>query len=245
MAESNLEDVSFRKDGSVVKKKLQSGHGKMPTDASLVKIFVKAVTAGSVLAGPMTVDFTLGNGEVCDALECACSQMALGEEAIVMCKPSMAIDEKLSLKLPETSEQVAFHIVLMDCTKQPPDKREMTESERWEFVLQRKAVAESLFLADRVELAFQRYSGAVRFLDYVDKLFSDEAAQAKAKDLKLACQLNRAACALKLGDAKRAAICCSSVLAHDPRNAKALLRRATANIALQKYACGRRSKAML
>lgn len=232
-----LEDISSRKDGTVLKRQVKPGNGELLPDASVVRLLAKSVTAGgSNLIEPTALELTIGNGEVCDALECACCHLSPGEEAIITCKPSLAVDDALSLQLPENlSDHVEFRVVMMDCIQYPPDKKTMTESDRLKLVLERKAVAARLFREGRPALAVQRYSGIVNFLDYPDQLFSDEATRAHARELKLVCQLNRAACLLKTGDAKRAAVCCTGVLAHDPRNAKALFRRASAHIEMQMF----------
>lgn len=70
----------------------------------------------------------------------------------------------------------------------------------------------------------------MNFIEY-DSSFSDEEKQA-VKVLKVSCNLNNAACKLKLRDYKQAVKLCSKVLEIDSRNVKALYRRAQAYIQL-------------
>lgn len=70
----------------------------------------------------------------------------------------------------------------------------------------------------------------MKFIEY-DSTFGDEEKQ-QAKVLKINCDLNNAACKLKLKDYKQAEKLCTKVLELDSRNVKALYRRAQAYIQL-------------
>ncbi|WP_348243394.1 hypothetical protein, partial [Salmonella enterica] len=76
--------------------------------------------------------------------------------------------------------------------------------------------------------ASKRYEKAVKYIEY-DTSFGDEETK-QAKALKVACNLNDAACKLKLKDYKQAEKLCTKVLDLDGRNVKALYRRAQAYI---------------
>merc|ERR1719436_630032 len=80
-------DVSFSKDGSLMKKQVQEGEGyDTPKECAKVKLSVEAATDGSSpLAGfhAKVLEFTAGNGEVCDGLESAAVEMKKGEKAVV------------------------------------------------------------------------------------------------------------------------------------------------------------------
>merc|ERR1719414_1866479 len=82
-------DVSFGKDKSVMKKQVKEGEGwDTPKDSSKVTLKVVATTDGTAaLPGfaEKTLEFTAGNGEVCDALECAIAEMNKGERALLTC----------------------------------------------------------------------------------------------------------------------------------------------------------------
>lgn len=232
------EDISFRQDGSVLKQSLQGddGDGILPLEGCKVTLMVKTVLADGIPVrdGECTVEFVLGNGEVCDALEYACCKMVHSEHVIVRCDvPRMAFDKKLGLS-DSLATPIIFEVLMLGFESRP-EKGNMTESEKLKFALDRKNVGAQLFKENRVEIAFQRYSAVVNYLNYIDKMFDGEDSRSLAREVKIVCQLNRAACALKLGDPKRAAVCCSSVLAHHPDNVKALFRRASAFIELDRY----------
>ncbi|GKE63489.1 FKBP-type peptidyl-prolyl cis-trans isomerase domain-containing protein, partial [Tanacetum coccineum] len=71
---------------------------------------------------------------------------------------------------------------------------------------------------------------ALSFVEY-DSAFSEDEKQ-QAKVLKISCNLNNAACKLKLRDYKQAVKLCTKVLDADSKNVKALYRRAQAYIQL-------------
>ena len=71
---------------------------------------------------------------------------------------------------------------------------------------------------------------ALSFIKY-DSLFSEDEKQ-RTKMLKISCNLNNAACKLKLRDYKQAVKLCTKVLDADGKNVKALYRRAQAYIQL-------------
>eukprot|EP00747_Dinoflagellata_sp_TGD_P040609 gnl/TRDRNA2_/TRDRNA2_140975_c0_seq2.p1 gnl/TRDRNA2_/TRDRNA2_140975_c0~~gnl/TRDRNA2_/TRDRNA2_140975_c0_seq2.p1 ORF type:complete len:334 (+),score=73.41 gnl/TRDRNA2_/TRDRNA2_140975_c0_seq2:43-1044(+) len=77
-------DVSLSKDGSVMKKRITEGDGyDTPEGACRIRLCVEHVrdcTGSDVLdfVGPKDVDFILGEGEVCDALEHAVLAMKQG-----------------------------------------------------------------------------------------------------------------------------------------------------------------------
>lgn len=66
-------DVSFAKNKSVMKKQVKAGEGyDTPKDNSKVTLSVEGAAA--------TVDFTCGNGDVCDAVEAAVLEMKKEKE---------------------------------------------------------------------------------------------------------------------------------------------------------------------
>merc|ERR1712187_94521 len=57
----------------------------------------------------------------------------------------------------------------------------------------------------------------------------------KAKELKKACEMNKALCFLKLSEHSEAKKCCNGLLKDDPLNVKALFRRAQADVSLKNF----------
>ncbi|CAK8560210.1 unnamed protein product [Lathyrus sativus] len=85
----------------------------------------------------------------------------------------------------------------------------------------------ALFKAGKYARASKRYKKAVKYIEY-DTAFGEEEKKS-AKALKVACNLNDAACKLKLKDYKQAAKLCTKL---ESTNVKALYRRTQAYIQL-------------
>lgn len=230
------EDVSPNKDKSVIKKQIREGNGNdMPRDAAKVQLKVEAVRgiSGILLAGfdgPKVLDFTSGNGEICDALELAVGRMSQGERAIVTCT-NLEYCKDINLfspdDLPVAGDKVMFTVEL-NSFENEKNTYDMADFERVEFAAGRKEIGSKLFREQRTMLALERYKGALDLLSYTEN-WSEEA-KAKGKALKLTCQLNQAQCFLNLGQHFEAKVACDSVLAEEPNNTKALFRRAKAQL---------------
>jgi FKBP-type peptidyl-prolyl cis-trans isomerase len=229
-------DCSFAKDKSLMKKQVGEGEGyDMPKDASTVKLKVDAATDGaSALAGfvATTLEFTAGNGQVCDALESVVMDMKKGEKAVLTCvNPSHCVEEKLGLKEIK-AEKVVLFLELVDFEK-AKDTWNMSEEEKVDFGLARKDIGSDLFKRGRISLALERYKKVIDLFNYTDN-FKEEN-KAKAKDLKKVCELNLAACHLKVKDYSAAKKSCSNVLKDERENVKALFRRAQADVAMKNF----------
>ncbi|XLS85408.1 hypothetical protein HN51_035574, partial [Arachis hypogaea] len=102
--------------------------------------------------------------------------------------------------------------------------------EKIEAAGKKKEEGNALFRAGKYAKASKRYEKAIKFIEY-DTNFSIKEKKS-AKDLKIACNLNDAACKLKLKDYKQAEKLCTKVLDLESTNVKALYRRAQAYIQL-------------
>ncbi|KAL5577975.1 hypothetical protein UlMin_019674 [Ulmus minor] len=112
------------------------------------------------------------------------------------------------------------------------------EKESWDLNTEDKIVAAGrkkkegnlLFKVGKYARASKRYDKAVKFIEYDISFSEEEKKQAKA--LKVAYNLNNAACKLKLEDYKQAEKLCTKVLEAQSKNVKALYKRAQAYIQL-------------
>jgi len=173
-----------------------------------------------------TLEFTVGNGDVCDALEMAVVAMKKGEQAVVTCtNPTLVVDEKLGLK-DLTGDKVLLTLKLTDFEK-AKEHYDMNEEEKVGFGGSRKEVGSTLFKKGRIALALERYKKVAEMFSYTDNI-KDESAKAKAKDLKMLCELNKAACFLKLKEYADAKKSCELVLKEQSINLKAMFRKAQA-----------------
>jgi len=225
----DVSDVSFGKDKTLMKKQIKEGDGyDKPKEGN--KITLKAISAtdgaGVAIAGftASTLEFVLGNGDVCDALEFAVPEMKKQEKALLTCtKPQHCVDAKMGL-----ADLKCDKVVLtleLDEFEKGKDTWSMSEDEKIAHGEQRKVAAAGIFKAGRMELALKSYKGIVDLFNYIDNF--KEQNKATANTLKRTCELNRAACLVKIGDWEAGRKACDTVLKDDSTNVKALFRRAT------------------
>eukprot|EP00929_Paragymnodinium_shiwhaense_P109610 TRINITY_DN76085_c0_g1_i1.p1 TRINITY_DN76085_c0_g1~~TRINITY_DN76085_c0_g1_i1.p1 ORF type:complete len:566 (+),score=194.78 TRINITY_DN76085_c0_g1_i1:157-1854(+) len=230
-------DVSFEKNKTLMKKQVVEGSGwETPKDAAKVKLSVMAAKdgEGAALPGfaPKVLEFITGNGEVCDALEFAVAEMKKGEMAVLTStRPTGCQEAQLGLAAINASTAV-LTLELQEFVKEQ-DTYDMSEEDKVVFGKQRKEVGGNLFKQGRYALALERYKKVCDLFGYTDS-YSDEL-KAQAKDLKKLCDLNRAACQLKLKDYIEAKKSCNTVLKDDSQNVKALFRRAQCELGLKNY----------
>jgi len=229
-------DISYGKDNTLIKKTIAEGEGwDTAKDTAKVTLKVEAATDGaSALPGfsSQVLEFNVGNGEVCDALEFLAADMKKGEKAILTCaRPSSCAEEKLGLKT-IFAEKVVLTLEMQDFEK-AKETYSMSEEEKIEFGAARKEVGSNLFRSGRMELAMQRYKKVIELFSHIDN-FKEEN-KGKAKDLKKVCELNLAACLIKVKDFSQARTSCDNVLKDDAQNVKALFRKAQAEFGLKNF----------
>jgi len=209
-----------------IKKQVKAGDGyDTPKDSSKVTLTTDAGT----------LEFICGNGDVCDAIEGAVLEMKKGEKAIVTCKTQeLAADAKLVVPWTAGADGSKVATLELNEFEKPKDTWNMSEEEKVDFGESRKNVGATLFKGGRMALAYERYKKVADLFNYIDN-FKEEACKDKAKALKKACELNKAACALKLKDYADAKKACNEVLKGESENVKALYRRAQADFHLKNF----------
>jgi len=233
----DVSDVSLSKDKSIMKKQVREGDGyDKPKESNKVTLQVLDAVDGQSNKLPgfssTTLNFEVGNGEVCDALEFAICEMKKGERALLTCaRPKQCQEPKVGLQ--EIKADKVVLTVQLDEFEKGKDTWSMSEDEKLQHGEARKATAGNLFKAQRTELALKSYSSIISLFNYVDNF--EESNKIKATNLKRLCELNKAACFLKTSDWEGARKCCDTVLKEDKKNIKALFRRATANKELGEY----------
>merc|ERR1712048_1192610 len=113
------------------------------------------------------------------------------------------------------------------------DTYSLSEDEKLAFGSGRKDVGSNLFRKGRINLALERYKKVIDMFSYIDNYQEDN--KVKAKELKKVCELNRAACQLKVKDYWAAKTSCNNALKEDTQNVKALFRRAQAELGLKNF----------
>ncbi|GLT80553.1 hypothetical protein SLA2020_519870 [Shorea laevis] len=245
-----LELVSWKtvsdvtKDMKVLKKILKEGEGyDRPNDGTNGTLFslcaVKLI--GKLHDGTIFVkkghdeelfEFKVDEEQVIDGLDRAVKMMKKGEVALVTIQPEYAFgatESPQELAVVPANSTVYYEIEMVSFVKEK-ESWEMNTQEKIEAAGKKKEEGNILFKAGKYERASKRYEKAVKFIEY-DSTFSDEEKQ-QAKLLKITCNLNNAACKLKLKDYKQAEKLCTKVLELDSRNVKALYRRVQAYINL-------------
>lgn len=230
-----IKDVSWTGDGSLMKKKLEGGEGEnSPLGSAKVKVRLEEVSLGGVKMGGAklrTSEFVLGNGEVCDALEIAAFTMKKKERATFTCTDlSLCADKKLGWKgTGEGTMSVTLELVDFEVT----ETKGMSEEHKIRFGTALKESGSSLFRDGRTHLALRRYKEAIEFLTQCIDFSPDH--QTKVRDVARLCELNRAACYVKLSKYSDAKVSCTAVLGDEPENVKALYRRAQCNVQLKSF----------
>ncbi|XP_061363757.1 peptidyl-prolyl cis-trans isomerase FKBP62-like isoform X2 [Gastrolobium bilobum] len=237
----DLELVSWKtvsditKDRKVLKKTLKEGEGyERPNDGAVVQVkLIGKLQDGTVFLkkgydDEQPFEFKIDE----DGLDRAVKNMKKGEIALVIIHPEYAFGpngstQELATIPPNTT--VYYEVELLSFVKEK-ESWDLNTQEKIEAAGKKKEEGNALFKAGKYERASNRYEKAIRFIEYDSSLSDEEKQQTKA--LKITCNLNNAACKLKLKDYKQAEKLCTKVLELDSRNVKALYRRAQAYIHL-------------
>ena len=241
----DLELVSWKtvsditKDRKVLKKTLKEGEGyERPNDGAVVQVkLIGKLQDGTVFVKKGYVDeqpfeFKIDEEQVIDGLDQAVKNMKKGEIALLIIQPEYAFGPSGSSQelanVPPNST-VYYEVELLSFVKEK-ESWDLNTQEKIEAAGKKKEEGNAFFKVGKYERASKRYEKARKFVEY-DSSFSDEEKQ-QTKALKITCNLNNAACKLKLKDYKQAEKMCTKVLELDSRNVKALYRRAQAYLHL-------------
>ncbi|KAK9087975.1 hypothetical protein Syun_030369 [Stephania yunnanensis] len=242
----NLELVSWKTvtdvtdDKKVTKKVLKEGEGyEKPNDGAVVKVKI----IGKLQDGTVFIkkghdneeelfEFKTDEEQVIDGLDRAVMTMKKGEVALVIVAPehgfgSSESQQELAVVPPNSTLYYEIELVSFEKDKESWD---MNTEEKIEAARKKKEEGNALFKVGKYSRASKRYEKAVKFIEY-DSSFGEEEKK-QAKTLKAACNLNNAACKLKLKDYKQTEKLCTKVLEIESTNVKALYRRAQAYIQL-------------
>ncbi|XP_022869959.1 70 kDa peptidyl-prolyl isomerase-like [Olea europaea var. sylvestris] len=230
------------------KKLLKEGEGwENPTSRDEVEVHY----VGSLLDGTQfdsshdhgtPFKFKLGEGmplriehssdKVIEGLDRAVKTMKKGEIAFVTIKSEYAFgpsESQQDLAVVPGNSTVYYEVEMVSFVKEK-ESWEMSAQEKIEAAAKKKEEGNAWFKAGKYQRASKRYEKAVSFIEYESSFNEEEKKQAEV--LKITCNLNIAACKLKLKDYKEAERLCTEVLEIDSKNVKALYRRAQAYIHL-------------
>ncbi|KAF7837062.1 70 kDa peptidyl-prolyl isomerase-like [Senna tora] len=241
----NLELVSWRtvsditKDRKVLKKTLKEGEKyERPNDGSVVQVkLIGKLQDGTIFIkkghdDEQPFEFKVDEEQVIEGLDKAVKNMKKGEIALVTVQPEYAFGASGSpqeLATVPPNSTVYYEVELLSFEKEK-ETWELNTPEKIEAAGKKKEEGNAYFKAGKYERASKRYKKAMRYIEF-ESNFNDEEEQ-QTKVLKISCNLNNAACMLKLKDYKEAVKLCTKVLELDSGNVKALYRRAQAYIQL-------------
>ncbi|CAK9309842.1 unnamed protein product [Citrullus colocynthis] len=227
-------------DKKVVKKILKEGEGyEKPNDGAIVKVkLIGKLGDGKIFLrkgyddGEEPFEFKTDEEQVIDGLDKAVVTMKKGEIALLTIAPEYAFgspesQQDLAIVPPNSTVYYEVELVAFDKEKESWD---MNNQEKIEAAGKKKEEGNVLFKSGKFARASKRYEKAVKFIEYDSSFSEEEKKQAKA--LKVACNLNNAACKLKLKMYNEAEKLCTKVLELESSNVKALYRRAQAYIQL-------------
>ncbi|CAN1269315.1 Peptidyl-prolyl cis-trans isomerase FKBP65 [Linum perenne] len=226
------------KDGGIFKKIVVEGE-KWENPKDLDEVFVKLI--GKLQDGTVFLkkghddddqlfEFRTDEEQVIDGLDRAVITMKKGEVALLTIAPEYAFgpsESQQEMAVVPPNSTVHYEIELVSFVKEK-ESWDMNTQEKIEAAGKKKEEGNVQFKAGKYIKASKRYEKAVKYIDY-DTSFSDEEKK-QSKVLKVACNLNNAACKLKLKEYKAAEKLCTKVLEMDSMNVKALYRRAQAYI---------------
>ncbi|GKV18044.1 hypothetical protein SLEP1_g28474 [Rubroshorea leprosula] len=242
-----LELVSWKtisditKDKKVLKKILKEGEGyDRPSDGTMVQVkLIGKLHDGTIFVKKgyeeEPFEFKIDEEQVIDGLDRSVKSMKKGEVALITIQPEYAFgttESQQELAVVPANSTVYYEAEMVSFVKEK-ESWELNSQEKIEAAGEKKEAGNVLFKTGKYKRALKRYEKAVNFIDY-DSTFSDEEKQ-QAKLLKVTCNLNNAACKLKLKDYKQAEELCTKVLELDSKNVKALYRRAQAYIHLADF----------
>ncbi|KAF6144312.1 hypothetical protein GIB67_024539 [Kingdonia uniflora] len=239
-------------DKKVLKKILKEGEGyERPNEGTVAKVKL----TGKLHDGTIFLkkghddkdlfEFKIDEEQVIDGLDRAVITMKKGEVALVTIAPEYAFGSSESvqdLAVVPPNSTVIYEVELVSFVKDK-ESWDMNTPEKIEAAGKKKDEGNVLFKAGKCVRASKRYeklsndksnkknfigSQAAKFVDYDTNFTEEEKKQSKV--LKVACNLNNAACKLKLKDYKEAEKLCTKVLEIESANVKALYRRAQACI---------------
>nr|AFK48238.1 unknown [Lotus japonicus] len=222
-------------DKKIIKKILKDGEGfERPNEGAIVKLkLIGKLQDGTVFLKKghdeeELFEFKTDEEQVIDGLDRAVMTMKKSEVALLTIAPEYAFgisESQQELAVIPPNSTVYYEVELVSFEKEK-ESWDLNTQEKIEAAGKKKEEGNVLFKAGKYARASKRYDKAVKYVEY-DTSFSEEEKK-QSKTLKVACNLNNAACKLKLNDFIEAEKLCTRVLNLESTNVKALYRRAEA-----------------
>lgn len=239
----SLELVSFKavkevtEDKKIIKKILKEADGyEKPSDGTVVQIrYTAKLQDGTIFEkkgyeGEEPFQFVVDEEQVIAGLDKAVETMKIGEVALITIGPEYGfgnIETQRDLAVIPPNSILIYEVEMVSFTKEK-ESWDMNTTEKIQASREKKEQGNSLFKVGKYQRAAKKYDKAAKYIEHDNSFSAEEKKQSKV--LKVSCNLNHAACCLKLKDFKEAAKLCSKVLELESQNVKALYRRAQAYI---------------
>ncbi|KAM7501613.1 hypothetical protein LguiB_000517 [Lonicera macranthoides] len=206
-------------DKKVIKKILKEGEGyERPNEGAVVTLkLIGKLEDGTVFIKKgyndegEPLEFRTEEEQVIDGLDRAVTTMKKAEVALVTIAPEYAFgttgsQQELAMVPPNST--VCYEVELVSFIKEK-ESWDMNTEEKIEAAGKKKEEGNGFFKAGKYAKASKRYEKAAKYIEY-DTSFGEEEKKA-AKALKVTCNLNNAACQLKLKEYKQAEKLCTKV----------------------------------
>ncbi|KAM3876111.1 peptidyl-prolyl cis-trans isomerase FKBP8 [Diretmus argenteus] len=209
------------------KKILEAGKGRdsRPQKGQNVKINLKTyLTDGTLVEEQPEVSFTLGDGDVIQALDLTVQLMEMGEKALIQADAKYAYGARGSLD-PEVppNAKLSLEVELLDAID-APDLELLPPAERIALASYKRERGNTHYQHGDYAFAVNSYSIALQITESSSKVDISPEEEKELMDVKVKCLNNMAASQLKLDHYDAALKSCVSALAHQPDNIKALFR---------------------
>ncbi|KAE8294288.1 Peptidyl-prolyl cis-trans isomerase FKBP8 [Larimichthys crocea] len=209
------------------KKVLEAGAGRdsRPQKGQNVKINLKTyLKDGTPAAEEPNISFTLGDGDVIQALDLTVQLMEMGEKALVQTDAKYAYGARGSLE-PEVppNAELSLEVELLEATD-APDLELLPPPEKIALASHKRERGNVHYQRGDYAFAVNSYSIALQITESNSKVDISPEEENELMDVKVKCLNNMAASQLKLDHYDAALKSCVSALAHQPDNIKALFR---------------------
>lgn len=216
-------------NGQLKKKVLEAGSGpeSKPQKGQNVIINLKTtLTDGTVVEDESNVSFTLGDGDVIQALDLTVQLMEMGEKALIEVGAKYAYGAVGSSSAPVVppDADLILEVQLLSATE-APDLELLPPSERICLASRKRERGNVHYQRADYAFAINSYGIALQITEASFKVDISSQEEDELLDMKLKCLNNMAAAQLKLDHYEAALRSCVSVLAYQPDNVKALFRQ--------------------
>ncbi|XP_059197992.1 peptidyl-prolyl cis-trans isomerase FKBP8 [Centropristis striata] len=209
------------------KKVLEAGEGRdsRPQKGQNVKIHLKTcLKDGTLVEEQSDLSFTLGDGDVIQALDLTVQLMDMREKALIQSDAKYAYGARGSLEpgVPPNAE-LSIEVELLEATD-APDLELLPPAEKIALASHKRERGNVHYQRGDYAFAVNSYSIALQITESSSKVDISPEEENELMDVRVKCLNNMAASQLKLDHYDAALKSCVSALEHQPDNIKALFR---------------------